>query len=102
MTEGNFGFVDYTFTVTRSGEMSGIAEANWTIATGTGGITESDFGETSGLVHFDPNQISKDITIKVKGDVEVENDEAFTVALTAIGNVQLARTRRQRRRQSAQ
>ena len=78
--EGQTGFTDFTFTVTRTNP-SGSTEATWTIATG-GNITADDFGDTTGTVRFDDGQTQKTITVRVKGDVAQETHEQFTVALS--------------------
>jgi Ca2+-binding RTX toxin-like protein len=79
--EGNSGFVDYQFTVTRTG--SGLpADVTWSISTGSG-IDANDFEDLIDQVHFDANELTKTFVVRVRGDAQVEANETFTVALTA-------------------
>jgi Ca2+-binding RTX toxin-like protein len=79
--EGNSGFVDYQFTVTRTG--SGLpADVTWSISTGSG-IDANDFEDLIDQVHFDANEMTKTFVVRVRGDALVEANETFTVALTA-------------------
>jgi len=81
-TEGNAGTTPFTFTVTRTGNISGTASANWAVA-GTG-ADAADFGGTlpTGTVNFGANQATATITVNVAGDAAVENNEGFTVTLS--------------------
>jgi len=88
--EGNFGSTPFTFTVTRSGFITGAATANF-IVTGSGvnPVNIMDFSGTiqpSGIVSFAANETSKVITINVNGDIGVEPDETFLVTLSAASN----------------
>ncbi|WP_210496469.1 Calx-beta domain-containing protein [Microvirga antarctica] len=91
VTEGDAGFTDYTFTVTRE-NAAGATDVTWTIATGSG-ITADDFDALTGTVSFAGNETTKTVTIKVKGDTAVESHEAFTVALSnATGGATISAT----------
>lgn len=84
--EGNTGLTDYTFTVTRTGPITGASSVNYAV-TGSGAnpATADDFENAtfpSGTVNFAANESSKTITIKVNGDATNESDEAFTVTLS--------------------
>jgi RTX calcium-binding nonapeptide repeat (4 copies)/Calx-beta domain len=83
-TEGNSGTKAFTFTVTRSGNISGSSTANWAVTgTGVNPADATDFGGTlpTGTVSFAANEITKAITVNVSGDSDVEPDENFTVTL---------------------
>ncbi|MEN9316354.1 MAG: hypothetical protein RIS35_2747, partial [Pseudomonadota bacterium] len=94
--EGNGGTTDFTFTVTRSGDTSGAASANWAAGSaigmqasspeGNATAADADFeGGTlpSGTIRFAAGETSKTISIAVVGDAAFEADEAFTVTLSA-------------------
>ena len=67
----------------------GDGEVTWTIGTGNG-ITAEDFQDLTGTVSFTGNETSRTITVKVKGDVVIESNEQFTVALSnATGGAQI-------------
>src|SRR6185295_11002588 len=83
--EGNTATTSFTFTLTRSGDVSGNTTVNYTVA-GSGGVPASaaDFGSAfpSGLVSFGPSEASKILTVGVSGDTTVEPDETFSVTLS--------------------
>ncbi|MEB3276443.1 MAG: Calx-beta domain-containing protein, partial [Cyanobacteriota bacterium] len=84
--EGNSGTTAYSFTVTRSGDLSGSGTVAWSVS-GSGGdpANASDFAGSvlpSGTVSFAPNQTTQTITVNVVGDTTVEPTEGFTVTLS--------------------
>ncbi|MDB5446834.1 MAG: hypothetical protein JWQ97_2151 [Phenylobacterium sp.] len=83
--EGNSGSTAFTFTVTRSGDLSGATTANWAV-TGSGAAPAdaADFGGTlpSGQVSFAAGESSQVITVNVAGDTAQEANEGFTVTLS--------------------
>ena len=85
VTEGNVGATDMTYTVSRTGDLSGTASASWSVAgSGANPAAASDFqGGTlpAGTVTFAPGEASKTIVIRVAGDTTAERDEGFTVTL---------------------
>jgi hypothetical protein len=85
--EGNAGNTTFTFTVTRSGDLSGTTTVDWTV-TGTD-VDANDFGGSlpSGTVTFNANQTSQIITVNVSGDRLWETDENFTVNLSNASGV---------------
>lgn len=89
--EGDDGNTSYTFTVTRSGDLSATTTVDYTVVgSGNHSANADDFvGGTlpSGTITFDPEQASQTITVEVNGDLFAENDEGFTVQLSnaAIG-----------------
>ncbi|MDH6082323.1 Ig-like domain-containing protein, partial [Umezakia ovalisporum] len=90
--EGNEGLTPFTFTVTRTGDTTGIISANW-VVTGTGDnpANAQDFGETfpSGTVTFAPGETSQVITVNVTGDRVVEPNETFRVTLSGATNASI-------------
>ena len=88
-TEGNAGGTDYTFTVTRFGDLSTAGSIFWTTLNGNSAGTATnvtngaDFaGTRSGTLDFAPGQVSQTITVTATGDTIAETDELFTVALS--------------------
>jgi hypothetical protein len=82
--EGQSGSAAFTFTVTRTGDLSGAASAQWAVAGSA--VTGADFAGgvlPSGTVSFAAGETSKVITIEVAGDSTVEPDEAFSVTLSS-------------------
>ncbi|WP_395710942.1 Calx-beta domain-containing protein [Reyranella sp.] len=81
--EGQSGTTLFTFTVTRSGDITQEQSLDWDVV-GTG-ADAADFGGNwpSGFVHFAPTETSKTISISVSGDTSLELDEEFTVTLSA-------------------
>lgn len=82
--EGNSGDRLFTFTVTRTGDLSGVTTVDYEV-TGTGAdpADADDFGGAlpMGQVVFEAGQSTQTITILVEGDLIVEDDEAFLVTL---------------------
>ena len=84
--EGNAGSTAFTFTVTRSGDTSGISSVNYAV-TGSGANPANAADFTGGVlpggtVNFAAAQTSQVVTINVSGDTAVEPDEGFTVTLS--------------------
>src|SRR5262249_40087266 len=74
--EGNSGSTPFTFTVTRTGDTSGAASAQW--AVGGSDVDGADFVGgvlPTGTVNFAAGQTSQVITVNVVGDTVVESDE---------------------------
>ncbi len=84
--EGQSGSTPFTFTVTRTGDLSGAASAQWAV-TGPA-VNGTDFTGgvlPTGTVSFAAGESSKVISINVAGDNAVETNEAFTVTLSNPG-----------------
>jgi len=83
--EGDSGATPFTFTVTLDAAATGTITAGWSVA-GSGAIPAdaADFGGSlpSGTVTFLATENSKPVTIDVTGDIDVEEDEGFTVSLS--------------------
>ncbi|QMV65535.1 Calx-beta domain-containing protein [Pseudomonas berkeleyensis] len=80
--EGNSGERDVVFTVTRSGSLNGARDMTWTLS---GGLNASDLGvgqASSGTLSFADGQSTATVVIRVRGDSNVEDDEAVTVTLS--------------------
>ncbi|MCA9050234.1 MAG: hypothetical protein KDA89_15970, partial [Planctomycetaceae bacterium] len=84
--EGNSGNTAFTFTVTRTGVLSGASSASWAVTGSSGSPANvADFGGSlpSGTVSFLATETSKVVTVNVSGDTIVESDEGFTVTLSS-------------------
>ncbi len=87
--EGDAGATPFTFTVTRSGGTSVTDSVAWavngTVAPGQAAADASDFVGgvlPSGVVTFAPGEVSKTVTVAVRGDALAESSEGFTVTLS--------------------
>ena len=84
--EGDAGATtEFTFDVTRSGDLSGSTTVYYTV-TGSGGAPADGADFVGGLptnevITFAATESSKEIKIEVEGDSDVEPDEGFTVTL---------------------
>ena len=76
----------FTFTVTRTGVLTGASSAAWAVAgSGASPATAADFANRrlpSGTVTFSAGETTKTITVNVVADSLAEPDEGFTVTLS--------------------
>jgi parallel beta-helix repeat protein len=82
VVEGSSGSAPATFAV----RLSAAAAQNVTVAYATANGTAtapSDYTAASGVVTFPPGTTARSVAVSVVGDVAVEGDETFTVALSA-------------------
>ncbi len=91
--EDDAGTTLFSFTVTRSGDLSGESTADWAV-TGIGAdpANPADFVGgvlPSGTVTFAAGEDTATIEIPVQGDTDVEPDEAFRVTLSGPTNATL-------------
>ena len=85
--EGNLGTTAFLFKIERSGDTSAASSATWTVSgTGSDPATADDFDAgsfPSGTVSFAAGETSQTITVNVVGDTTLEQDEGFTITLSA-------------------
>lgn len=84
-SEGNSGTTPFTFSVTRTGTISGNASVDYAVAgSGSNVADAADFGGAlpSGTINFAATETTKTITINVTGDTLFEADEGFTITLS--------------------
>ena len=85
LNEGNSGTATFTYTVSRSGVLTGNSSVDWSLsATGDNPVNASDFFGgvlPSGSLNFAPGETTKTISILVAGDNIVELNETFSVNL---------------------
>lgn len=70
-----------SFTVTRSGNISGTTSVTYATAPGT--AAANDYVAASGTLTFAPGQTALTITVAAKTDARAENDEIFYVNLSS-------------------
>ncbi|TWT49574.1 Calx-beta domain protein [Rubripirellula amarantea] len=85
--EGNSGITDFTFTVTRSGSITGVTTVAYGVdLAGTDVVSSDDFADNAipnGIVTFAAGESTKTITIGIVGDTTFEPDEEFVVRLNS-------------------
>ena len=91
--EGNPGdTTQYTFTVTRTGLMTGTTTVDWSVAAASGSaVTGDDFeggAFPSGSLTFLNGEMTKTITIDIAEDTTVEPDEDFVLSLSNPAHVE--------------
>jgi alpha-tubulin suppressor-like RCC1 family protein len=84
--EGNADTTNFTFRVTRSGDLSAESTARWSVAgSGVNPANQADFAAAvlpSGTVTLLAGENARTITVRVAGDTTFEADETFTVTLS--------------------
>jgi Subtilase family/RTX calcium-binding nonapeptide repeat (4 copies)/Calx-beta domain len=88
--EGNAGTTNFTFTATRTGDITDASVLDYAVTGATAGLNAADFvGNvlSSGTITFPAgSNATQLITVPVQGDLIFENDENFTVTLTSVSN----------------
>ncbi|MGG5809358.1 Calx-beta domain-containing protein [Falsiroseomonas sp. CW058] len=82
--EGDAGWTDVTFTVTRAGPAAEAAWAEWSVAAGSAAGAADFAGGAlpAGTVTFAAGQTSATVTVTIAGDTDVEPDETFALVLS--------------------
>jgi hypothetical protein len=88
--EGNAGATPFVFTVTLSNASSQTITVNFATADGTATVADGDYQATSGMLTFNPGELTKQITVNVNGDTKVEPNEDFFVNLSTAANATIA------------
>ena len=81
--EGQSGTTAFTFTVSRTGNTSGVASASYAVTSSAANGTDFGGSFPTGTVNFSDGNGSEVIIINVSGDTDVEANEAFTVTLSS-------------------
>ncbi|WP_036294497.1 Calx-beta domain-containing protein [Methylosinus sp. PW1] len=88
VTEGNIGDTTVTFTVSRTGDISGAGKVDYTVnGIGDNPANSADFEGgvlPSGEVDFAAGETSKTFTVAIRGDKLVETNETFQVTLGSV------------------
>ncbi len=83
--EGNSGTTGYDFVLTRTGDLSGTASVDFSVAgSGANPANAADFGGTlpSGTATFAAGSSTAHVIVNVSGDTTIEPNENFTVTLS--------------------
>jgi hypothetical protein len=83
--EGNNGTTNFTFTVSLDAASGQQVSVNYTTADNTA-QAGSDYQAANALVTFAPGETSKQVTVVVNGDTQVESNETFVVNLYNLNN----------------
>jgi hypothetical protein len=85
-TVASSGLTAYTFTLSRSYNLSGTAQVNWMVqGDGSQPAGAQDFQNDAyptGSVTFDPGASQETVTVYVQDASQVQNDDTFTFTLT--------------------
>ena len=81
-SEGDAGLTPFVFTVTRSGNDPGTTTVRYATQYGNSVTSAQDLNAQSGTITFTAFQTSRTITIFVKGDTNVEQNNLFFVNLS--------------------
>ncbi len=80
----------FTFTVTLSAASTDTVWVSYMTVDGSATVADSDYVPESSSITFNPGETSKQVTIDVHGDTNVEADETFTVTLLSAQNATIA------------
>jgi autotransporter-associated beta strand protein len=81
--EGDVGTTDYVFPVTLSKPCTQPVQVTVDTSDGTATTADNDYQTLHQVVTFAPGETSKNVTVRVNGDMRLESDESFTVTLSA-------------------
>ena len=84
--EGNTGLTPFTFTVSLANATTKTVTVNYATADGSATVAGGDYVAASGTLTFNPGDVSKTVTVSVKGDTVYEPDETFLVNLSGASN----------------
>jgi ribosomal protein L35AE/L33A len=89
VTESDTGMVNANFTVSLSSASGQTVSVGYSTEDGTA-TAPADYTATGGSLVFTPGQVTKTVTVRVKGDTLDEIDETFTVNLADAVNAVIA------------
>ena len=89
VTEGDFGTVTATFTVTLSAASGATVQVNYATSDETA-VAPTDYISATNTLTFAPGDTEALVTVPVNGDTADENDETFRVTLSSPSNANLA------------
>jgi Ca2+-binding RTX toxin-like protein len=81
VTEGNDGTTNATFTVTLTGDTNEAVTVEYATGDNTATTADNDYTATNGSLTFAPGETTKQVTVEIIGDTNVEPDESFFVNL---------------------
>ncbi|HRQ28483.1 MAG TPA: HYR domain-containing protein, partial [Saprospiraceae bacterium] len=86
LNEGHAGNTNFEFTVSMTYASDAIVAVNYTTANITATTIDNDYTLTSGMLTFNPGEVTKTVSVPVIGDNTVELDETFSVNLSGLVN----------------
>jgi len=86
--EGNSGTTNAAFEVGLSAPSGRTVTVPYATADGTATQANNDYTPATGTLTFMPGEVTKPVSVSVKGDTAVEFDENFTLVPGAVENVQ--------------
>ena len=89
VTEGDSGTTNAVFNVNLSAPSGNIITVNFATADG-GATAPADYLSNSGVVTFNPGEVSKPVVVEVVGDVVIETSETYSVNLSGPTNANIA------------
>ncbi len=84
ITEGNSGTKLLSFTVTLTPAASANVTVTYATANGSATTADSDYVAKTASLTYTPGQVSKTVTVTVRGDTKFEPDEDFFVNLSNV------------------
>jgi hypothetical protein len=88
--EGNSGTTNFTFTLTRSGNLSGTSSVTATTADNTATLSNNDYVGATQTITFSTGQATRTFTVLVVGDSTIEPDEVFFVNLSNVSGATIS------------
>ena len=88
--EGDSGTTSYVFTITKTGSTAQDAKVDYATVDGTATAPSDYTAITPTTLTFLPGDTTKQITVLVNGDTNVENNETFTVHLSNAVNATIS------------
>ncbi len=88
--EGHAGTAEFEFAVSLSHASNQVVTVTYATQDGTATVTDNDYLETSDTLAFQPGERQKAITVRVNGDLKIEDDETFFVRLSSPSGAMIA------------
>jgi len=88
--EGHAGTAEFEFTVSLSHASNQVVTVTYATQDGTATVTDNDYLGTSETLTFQPGERQKGITVRVNGDLTIEDDETFFVGLSSPSGARIA------------
>src|SRR5262249_10096235 len=82
LAEGNSGPTAFTFTITKNGTTVFSTSVDYATVNGSATAPTDFTAITTTTLNFLPSDVSKQVTVQVNGDTQVESNETFTVHLS--------------------
>jgi hypothetical protein len=90
--EGNAGSSAAIFAVTLSASSTASVSVGYATSDGTATTADQDYTASSGTLTFAPGEISKTVSVQVRGDARFEPNESFVLTLSSPVNATIAQS----------